>query len=191
MKCPNCGKNLRFSKAYCPFCETQIPAFLERKLLEAARDPQLIQHLNTFVDAVLASPDLEDLDLANQLMSAGMSRELSRRLVAFATTAFGRYVLEARGAQFPSGFMIVDQDSGLSRSGLFSQEPIYLAARQHAERLGVDHPTVSAIAERSGEAQAIPERPDLTGWRFVEPIFLGIPLEAPPQPPRPWWKFWG
>ncbi len=190
MNCPSCGKSLWVSRNYCPFCKTDIPAFIQSKLLQEAQDPAVTKNIQTFVNTVLASPELDDDALANQLMSAGLSREVSERLNALVTTAFGRYLLETRGAQFPPGFVIVDHDTGLSRRGLFSEEVLYVAGREHAKRLGAEHPTVAAIAERSAEAQILAGRSDVEGMRFTEPVFLRIPLEAPPKRGRPWWKLW-
>jgi hypothetical protein len=189
MNCPSCGKSLWVSRDYCPFCKTNIPGFLQSKLLEAAQDPEVTKNIQTFVHTVLASPDLDDDELADRLMSAGLSREVSERLNAFVTTAFGRYLLEIKGAHFPPGFVLVDHDTGLSREGLFSEELLYVAGREYAKRLGAEHPTVAAIAERSAEAQILAGRSDPGSMRFTEPVFLRIPLEAPPKKAgRPWWK---
>lgn len=192
MNCPSCGKSLWVSRDYCPFCETNIPGFLQSRLLEATQDPGVTKNIQTFVNTVLASPDLDDGELANRLMSAGLSRDDSERLNAFVTTAFGRYLLENKGAHFPPGFVIMDHDTGHSRSGLFSEELLYVAGREYAKRLGAENSTVAAIAERSPEAQILAGRSDPGSMQFTEPVFLRIPLEAPPKKGgRPWWKLWG
>jgi hypothetical protein len=188
MNCPKCGNSIWLVREHCPFCKTNIPAFLESKVLEAAQVPAVTEQITSFVKTALASPATDDDQLANRLMSAGLSREVSERLLAFVPIAFGRYVFEAKGARFPPGFGIVDSDSGLSRRGSFRQEVIYVAAQEYAKRLGAAHPTVTAIAQMSAEVQLLAGLSEVGSMQFTEPIFLRIPLEKPPKPARPWWK---
>jgi hypothetical protein len=190
MNCPNCGKSLLLVRDRCPFCKTNIPAFIQSKILEAAQSPELTKQINSFVETVLASPALDDDELVRRLMGSGLSREVSERLLAFVPTAFARYIIEPKGPHFEPSFEIIDSDSGLSRRGLFSQENIYVAAREYAKGLGAAHSTVTTVAARSAEARGFADMGEASDLQFGEPVFQRIPLEAPPKPARPWWKLW-
>ena len=135
------------------------------------------------------APDAHDQDLAEGLVSLGLSRDQAERVVAFVPMAFGRQLLSSSAATFSDTFEIHDANTGRRARGVFSTEPLYRAAVRYAGEHPEDE-TVILIGERSAEVRAarklLREGASIAESNavFTEPVFLRIPLSETPGPPH-------
>lgn len=86
--------------------------------------------INLLIDAVTASPSLDDEELSNCLVGQGLPKAVGKRVIAFVPMAFAHCIFD---------------------------EPFYVEPRAFVARNGRHDPVVAAIARRSAEAAVLEE----------------------------------
>ena len=143
-------------------------------------DPQ--DAVELYVGLAGSATDAHDQELADRLMSLGLSRDQAERVIAFVTMAFGRQLLSSSEARFSDTYEIRDSDTGRRARGLLDSEPHYRAAVRYAAEHAEDE-AVTLIGERSAEVDVarklLREGAPLAELSavFTEAVFLRIPLK--------------
>ncbi len=135
---------------------------------------QIVQVAQYFVDA----SSIEDGDLVEVLISTGLARDVSERLVAFLPIAFGRVVIaHLARVSFTTDYRIKETGKVLPLSG----DPIFVEALKLATESYhsgiVSREVFSAVALRSPELlavnKALNEGADVNGASFHTVEFSG------------------
>jgi hypothetical protein len=149
--------------------------------------------INRLLGLLGTSPEAEDGSLVRSLMEHGVPYVDAERLLAFVPMACGRALLAESGATFPDGYEVRDLDSGRTKKGRLSNEPVFVAAQSVVAQRGTSDAQVRAAAARSAEMHVARQllRPGETASniRFTESVLLRLPLEAVTSI-RPWWRPW-
>ena len=140
-----------------------------------------LEAVRLYVGLAANAPDVHDRELAEGLMTLGLSRDQAERGVAFIPIAFGRQLLSSSDATFSDAYEIHDSDTGRRTRGAFGTEPLFQAAVRYAAEHSEDE-AVTLIGERSAEVRAarklLREGASIAESNavFTEPVFMRIPI---------------
>lgn len=122
---------------------------------------QLKNFVATAVELFRKHQDLEELDLLKILVDNGIPIDISRRLIEFMPTAYGRVFLGNSDVNFTEYYERIDVESGKAKvieKRKLTDNPIYVEAFKFAQEevnYDYDKDDFWAIAGRSAEMQAI------------------------------------
>lgn len=160
------------------------------------RTVNLSNLVRSFVEQVIANPDVDDAVLERRLLEQGADVRMARRAIVLVPMAFCRALLEQRGPAFPTTFQTVDDEGGLVSEHVLADGPIFVEGLLAAAATS-DGQQVATIAARSADFNAI--NLALHGGSKLEDLqltpsvgFAGYlePDPAASNSSRRWWKFW-